>query len=106
MKETILEREMMDGRALATYRRVVLVGLIVLLLGACGQAEEEVPPVASPTHEPTATPTHEPAATPARSRSPPLDGSRRSARSMCRRVPGLSVAIWWSRRTGPNRTAG
>jgi pimeloyl-ACP methyl ester carboxylesterase len=64
MKETILEREMMDGRALATYRRVVLVGLIVLLLGACGQAEEEVPPVASPTHEPTATPTHEPAATP------------------------------------------
>jgi hypothetical protein len=46
MKETILEREMMDGRALATYRRVVLVGLIVLLLGACGQAEEEASPAA------------------------------------------------------------
>jgi hypothetical protein len=36
----------MDGRALATYPRVVLVGLIVLLLGACGQAEEEASPAA------------------------------------------------------------
>jgi pimeloyl-ACP methyl ester carboxylesterase len=55
---------MMDRRALAIYRRVVLVGLIVLLLGACSQAEEEASPAASPTYEPTATPSHEPAAAP------------------------------------------
>jgi pimeloyl-ACP methyl ester carboxylesterase len=52
---------MMDGRALVTYRGVVLVGLIVLLLGACGQAEEEVPPVATPSQEPAIAPRWEPA---------------------------------------------
>ena len=51
----------MDGRALASYWRVVLVGLIVLLLGACGQSEEEASTAASPTHEPAAAPRWEPA---------------------------------------------
>jgi pimeloyl-ACP methyl ester carboxylesterase len=54
----------MRRKALPICRRVVLAGLIVLLLGACGQAEEEASPAATPTHKPTASPTHEPAATP------------------------------------------
>jgi pimeloyl-ACP methyl ester carboxylesterase len=54
----------MDGRAFAAHRRVVLVGLIVLLLGACRQAEEEASPTVGPTREPVATPTYEPSATP------------------------------------------
>ena len=54
----------MDRRACASYWRVVLVGLIVLLLGACGQAEEKASTAATPTHEPAATSTHEPTATP------------------------------------------
>jgi pimeloyl-ACP methyl ester carboxylesterase len=55
---------MMDRRAFAICRVVVLVGLIALLLGACSQAEEEPLPTARPTDEPTATPTYEPTATP------------------------------------------
>jgi len=54
----------MERRAFSICRRVVLVGLIVLLVGACAQAGEEASPAASPTHVPTPTATHEPTATP------------------------------------------
>ncbi len=54
----------MDQRASAICHRVVLVGLIVALLGACGQSGEESSPTATPTRQPAPTPTHEPTATP------------------------------------------
>jgi pimeloyl-ACP methyl ester carboxylesterase len=52
---------MMDGRAVVTYWRVILVGLIVLLLGACGQTEEEASPAVTPSQEPATAPRWEPA---------------------------------------------
>jgi hypothetical protein len=56
--------EVMNRKAFAICRRAVLVGLIVLLLAACSQAEEEASPATIPTHEPTATLTREPTASP------------------------------------------
>jgi pimeloyl-ACP methyl ester carboxylesterase len=71
----------MDRKASSILGRLVLVGLIALLLGACRQAEPAASlttsptdaPTAAPTHGPAPTPTHEPTATP--SPEPPAASS-------------------------------
>jgi len=59
----------MDSR-FATRRRAILLGLIGVLLAACGQPQEQAAPTMSPSPEPTAAPTRQPTTRPSPTREP------------------------------------